>query len=103
MSDNIRKFSDKQYRDLIELQQDIATGMSSDGVDLSNGQIIKDITRISKTLSAADHARLISQYLINYECVDEDRESLLNSIPEYDFQQAVRNLGIIDRGITSGN
>lgn len=56
-------FTSSKWKDLISIEQKIITGVDDIGREVSNIDIIRGITKISKDLSREDHTRLLIQYL----------------------------------------
>lgn len=85
-------FTKGKWKDLISLEQKIITGIDEAGREVSNIDIIRGITKISKDLSREDHTRLIIQYLICYELAEKDRYNMVTSIQNDAFEQILENL-----------
>ena len=56
-------FQASKWKDLIAIEQKIITGVDDVGKEVTNIDIIRGITKISKDLSREDHTRLLIQYL----------------------------------------
>lgn len=46
-----KKFNKKQWKNLIELEQNILAGIEKSGREVTNSSIIKGLTQISKSLT----------------------------------------------------
>jgi len=61
--DVMSNFTTKKWKDLIQIEQKIITGVDELGREVTNLDIIRGITKISKDLTRDDHTRLLLQYL----------------------------------------
>lgn len=85
-------FSENKWKDLIALEQKIITGVDDLGRDVTNQDIIRGITKISKDLKREDHTRLLIQYLFCYELAEKDRYNMITSIQQDSYEQILENL-----------
>jgi hypothetical protein len=90
--DVISNFTQSGWKDLISLEQKIVSGVDEAGREMSNIDIIRGITKISKNLSREDHTRLLIQYLTCYELAEKDRYNMITSIQNDTFEQILENL-----------
>lgn len=50
------KFSKNKWKDIIDVEQAILSGVEKTGEEVKNKDVISGITKISKSLSKEDHA-----------------------------------------------
>jgi hypothetical protein len=93
--DVMLNFQQSNWRDLIALEQRIITGVDELGREVSNIDIIRGITKISKNLSREDHTRLLILYLTWYELADKDRYNMITSIQNDSYEQILENLPFV--------
>lgn len=89
--ETVERFTKNKWRELISLEQSIITGVDDAGREVSNMDIIRGITKISKDISREDHTRLLLQYLTCYELSEKDR-NMITSIQDDTFEQILENL-----------
>lgn len=90
--DVMANFTQNKWKDLIALEQKIITGVDEIGREVSNIDIIRGITKISKDLTREDHTRLLIQYLTCYELAEKDRYNMITSLQNDAFEQILENL-----------
>ena len=100
--DTMANFTEWKWKDLISLEQKIITGVDETGKEITNSDIIKGITKISKDLKREDHTRLITQYLWAYELSEKDRYNMITSIQNDAFEQILENLPYVVPEIEDG-
>ena len=88
-------FTQSKWKDLISLEQKIITGVDDQGREVTNIDIIRGITKLSKDLTREDHTRLILQYLYCYELSEKDRYNMITSIQNDAFENILENLSYI--------
>ena len=86
-----KRFTDKRWKDLINLEQQIITGIDDFNKEVPNIDIISAITKLSKDLQRDDHTRLLLQYLVCYELSPKDR-NMITSIQDDNYEQILENL-----------
>eukprot|EP00344_Euplotes_crassus_P010731 CAMPEP_0197000166 /NCGR_PEP_ID=MMETSP1380-20130617/5172_1 /TAXON_ID=5936 /ORGANISM="Euplotes crassus, Strain CT5" /LENGTH=495 /DNA_ID=CAMNT_0042417361 /DNA_START=399 /DNA_END=1886 /DNA_ORIENTATION=- len=85
-------FTACKWKDLISIEQKIITGVDELGREVTNIDIIRGITKISKDLTREDHTRLLIQYLTCYELSEKDRYNMITSIQNDAFEAILENL-----------
>lgn len=90
--DVMKNFTDCKWKDIITLEQKILTGVDEVGREVSNIDIIRGLTKISKDLNPADHTRLLLQYLTCYELADKDRYNMITSIQNDTYENILENI-----------
>lgn len=100
--DIMANFTKSKWKDLISLEQKIITGVDDLGREVTNIDIIRGITKISKDLTREDHTRLIMQYLYCYELSEKDRYNMITSIQNDAFENILENLPFIFPAIEEG-
>lgn len=88
-------FTENKWKDLISLEQKIITGVDEFNREVTNIDIIRGITKISKDLTREDHTRLLLQYLTCYELSEKDRYNMITSIQNDTFEGILENLHYI--------
>lgn len=100
--DTMANFTESNWKELISLEQKIITGVDDAGREVSNMDIIRGITKLSKDLKREDHTRLLIQYLTCYELAEKDRYNMITSIQNDAFEQILENLPYIYPDIEDG-
>lgn len=96
-----KNLKQRKFIDLIRVEQMIISGVTDDGTEVTNRDIIKEINKIYKSLDPEDHARLILIYLACYEVSEKDINSLLSTLSD-EFQSACQNIQHIIGASSSG-
>lgn len=93
--DVMANFTKNKWKDLISVEQKIITGVDDIGREVTNIDIIRGITKISKDLTREDHTRLLIQYLTCFELPEKDRYNMITSIQNDAFEAILENLSYV--------
>ncbi len=80
-----KQYKEKNYIELIKLEQQIATGVEADGTDLDTKKVATAIGRLLtdyKDISEEDLLRVYLMYLANYDVPKREAESLAKSFKD---------------------
>ena len=81
LNKSITDFTSSNLRKLIQLEQDIITGIDSKGQKVNNTNLVKEISQISKSLPRdLDYLRLLMIYFSCFDLSKKDRDTLLKSL-----------------------
>jgi hypothetical protein len=95
---NLKK---RNFIDLIRLEQMIITGLTDNGAEVKNKEIISEIEKMYKKLEPIDHCRLLMIYFSCYEVPEKDMNTLLSTL-NVNFHDACYNLRHIIYSSNSG-
>ncbi len=85
-------YKERNYIELIKLEQQIATGLDTDGSDLDTKKVVTAIGRLPlefKNLSEEDKLRIYLMYLSNYDVPKKEAESFAKEFTNPKYREII--------------
>ena len=97
----ITDFTTYNLRKLIQLEQDIISGLDSKGAKVNNTTLVKEMSSLSKHLRDLDYLRLLMIYFAVFDLNRKDKETLLKSIDNEKHRFILENIEYLDPDLVS--
>ena len=96
----ITDFTKNGLRKLIQLEQDVVSGVDGKGQKVNNTTVVKEISQINREVKDVDYLRLLMIYFACFDLNQKDKDTLLKSIDNETHRLVLQNMEFLDHEMT---